>query len=556
MNAGRAGRAYQLMGYEKINRSYFQAMDDGLRYIWVDTCCIDKTSSAELSEAINSMFLWYRNAEVCYAYLSDVDEDSELSGSLWFTRGWTLQELLAPSKVVFYGHGWTLLGTRESLKIRLSDITGIRSLHDFQNASIAQKMSWASKRITTRVEDMAYCLLGLFGVYMPPLYGEGKNAFLRLRLEILSKSDDESIFATTEDLPESGMLAASPASFCDSGDVVQIGVGGIDRIPYHMTNKGLELKADITSISTNHRFGLILLPINCKRVSQMAITLRHSHGDQYFRLPMYLIPSLQYSGLPMYFHPRLPNPSTVGRTLYIRQWNFDTPYLADGAPGRYEFLIQNYFGNEVEKFGTKVLGVITRRGGDCQLELTDTKGHVLQFGTLNIIVSASLPGSWATIIYKTDTNMLFGTMLYFDNEFRVGIHVLDLAESGLHEQLSTGEPIEALQKLNKVPIPGDAGDFANKASDTRREIGHSFAEGIKKIVKGQGKTNILTQKLHPMVEDTFRKLLSEGSRQLSHTAQLTMIRPLLDLTVHATLTGGPNLGKKRFGATIRISKSL
>ncbi|KAH9213242.1 heterokaryon incompatibility protein-domain-containing protein, partial [Leptodontidium sp. 2 PMI_412] len=192
-------------GYLKVQGCCRKAARDGWRYAWVDSCCIDKSSSAELSEAINSMFQWYRGSQVCYAFLSDVPEGltikkhhkkrSKFRKSKWWTRGWTLQELLAPRKVVFYDCGWGEIGTRGYLQGLVHSITGIRDLDNFMQASIARKMSWASKRKTKRVEDQAYCLLGIFNVNMPPLYGEGQKAFERLQLEILKTSDDESIFA-------------------------------------------------------------------------------------------------------------------------------------------------------------------------------------------------------------------------------------------------------------------------------------------------------------------------------------------------------------------------
>ncbi|RDX46388.1 HET-domain-containing protein [Lentinus brumalis] len=180
----------QLVSYayrmsEKIRRACAVARAHGYRYIWVDSCCIDKTSSAELSEAINSMFTWYRNASVCYAFLPDVRSNqsprahnSDFRESRWFTRGWTLQELLAPEAVVFLSHDWQVIGTKSSLASLIALVTTIptsvllctASLRDF---SVARRMSWASKRSTTRVEDEAYSLLGIFDINMPTLYGEG-----------------------------------------------------------------------------------------------------------------------------------------------------------------------------------------------------------------------------------------------------------------------------------------------------------------------------------------------------------------------------------------------
>jgi hypothetical protein len=166
--------------------------------ITVFSCCIDKTSSAELSEAINSMFRWYRAATICYAYLSDVDELPFLNRSKWFTRGWTLHELLAPEDVLFYSSNWTLLGSKLKSSDELSRITNINTdvltTGRFHHINIAVRLSWAAKRQTTRVEDMAYCLMGIVGVNMPLLYGEGKRSFIRLQEEILKVSDDYSIF--------------------------------------------------------------------------------------------------------------------------------------------------------------------------------------------------------------------------------------------------------------------------------------------------------------------------------------------------------------------------
>jgi hypothetical protein len=175
------GKGPGMRSFAKIKGCCTQAAADGWKYVWIDSCCIDKSSSAELSEAINSMFKWYETAEVCYVYLSDVpanNEDPQLQDSAfrlskWFTRGWTLQELLAPSVVIFFNCDWIDIGTKWSLYNTITSITKIEPLVGFKTACIAQKMSWVSQRETTRVEDMAYCMMGLFGVNMPPLYGEG-----------------------------------------------------------------------------------------------------------------------------------------------------------------------------------------------------------------------------------------------------------------------------------------------------------------------------------------------------------------------------------------------
>ncbi|KAI0739965.1 heterokaryon incompatibility protein-domain-containing protein [Daedaleopsis nitida] len=191
----------------KVRQSCEFAENQDFDWIWNDACCIDKTSSSELSEAINSMFTYYSLAEVCYAYLEDVPSADnsiasyrQLRSSRWFRRGWTLQELIAPDQVLFLSRDWTAIGTKAELSATLETITKIpipvlRSPENIRNYSIAQRMSWAAERETTREEDEAYCLMGIFDINMPALYGEGRNAFQRLQEEIMKKSVDTSLFA-------------------------------------------------------------------------------------------------------------------------------------------------------------------------------------------------------------------------------------------------------------------------------------------------------------------------------------------------------------------------
>jgi hypothetical protein len=251
-------------GYKKISFCAEQAKRDGLRYFWVDTCCIDKKSSAELSEAINSMYRWYNQAAICYAFLTDVcwtndaaEVEARFKSSRWFTRGWTLQELIAPRSVVFFSTEWRPMGTKSQLATTLSIITGIDSDYldgkDHSLASISKRMFWASSRTTTRSEDIAYCLLGIFDINMPLIYGEGKRAFRRLQEEIMKAHPYEhTLFAWGEviqpsDIPNMpiffgekefdehgqglwrnsdaeepflGLLAESPSVFKDTGNFV------------------------------------------------------------------------------------------------------------------------------------------------------------------------------------------------------------------------------------------------------------------------------------------------------------------------------------------------
>ncbi|KAI4910125.1 hypothetical protein J4E90_007556 [Alternaria incomplexa] len=228
----------QKQGYGKIEGCCQQAIKDRLLWVWVDTCCIDKTSSAELSEAINSMFRWYQHSRVCYAYLQDVPSGTDVYAqgsafrkSRWFTRGWTLQELLVPQKIEFYDTNWTHIFLLNTINYPttgpvdiISDITSIdyatfrhyNVLSPVSSVPAACVFSWMARRSTTRVEDEAYCLLGLLNINMPLLYGEGEKAFIRLQEAILSGSDDISPLAWGYHSPymrNMSYLARSPAVF-------------------------------------------------------------------------------------------------------------------------------------------------------------------------------------------------------------------------------------------------------------------------------------------------------------------------------------------------------
>ena len=218
-------------GFQKIKGGCVVAARAGLQYLWVDTCCVDQSNSAELGRSINSMFRWYKESGECIVYLSDlsitaVSWRTRLRSCRWFQRGWTLQELIAPSSVNFYDRNWVWLGTRKGLSDIISGITQIPTAiltngpATLDSLCVAQRMSWASRRTTTVPEDMAYCLFGLFNVNLPLTYGEGgEKAFLRLQEEILRTTDDESIFAwhvaenEAETLQFSGLLAKSPSAF-------------------------------------------------------------------------------------------------------------------------------------------------------------------------------------------------------------------------------------------------------------------------------------------------------------------------------------------------------
>ena len=237
-------------GYRKIQRCCEMAKAAGLDYSWVDTCCIDKTNSVELSEAINSMFRWYSEAAVCYVWLEDIHAATmaDFAKAEWFERGWTLQELLAPQRVEFFDRDWAYVGTKDSLDGEISERTGI-SVETLKNPSliqqqpIASRMAWAADRKTSRVEDRAYSLLGIFNINMPMLYGEGERAFTRLQEEIIKYSDDETIFAWQDtDIAYCGLLAPNPDAFAMYGDMKPLIFRDEERQPYALTNKGIALQ--------------------------------------------------------------------------------------------------------------------------------------------------------------------------------------------------------------------------------------------------------------------------------------------------------------------------
>ena len=199
---------------------------------------------------------------MCYVYLVDmpfnaVDRQtrtisSEFEKSEWFTRGWTLQELIAPSMVIFFDREWQEIGTKSSLQPIISKITGIPETilqgADLECASIAQRMSWASKRNTTRVEDVAYCLMGIFGVNMAMLYGEGERAFTRLQEEIMKVSDDHSLFAWESSDHYDNILATSPAAFSKSSKIISMDSSSNLRGAITVNNKGVHLKLRLVDI--------------------------------------------------------------------------------------------------------------------------------------------------------------------------------------------------------------------------------------------------------------------------------------------------------------------
>ncbi len=278
-------------GLDKVLKTVALARENGYDYVWIDTFCIDKSSSAELSEAINSMFSWYKYSAACYAYLEDYYHgSSDLLESRWFFRGWTLQELLAPRNVLFFDAHWTPFGDRYQLAPDIARVTGIneralrltgfkgsRSQHcgdqhpdtsngyrscwscwfsscgndHFADYGISTKMSWAARRETTRPEDIAYCLMGIFNVNMPLLYGEGTTkAFRRLQEEIVQTTETDQSFLLWEDdseQPEHTIFASHPARFLRGDDYFPVVPSSTFREhPLMMTSAGIELDVYLT----------------------------------------------------------------------------------------------------------------------------------------------------------------------------------------------------------------------------------------------------------------------------------------------------------------------
>jgi len=235
-------------------------------YAWVDTCCIDKSSSAELSEAINSTFAWYKHCALCMVYLSDfrhkpppdIREDDtfiqRLAMSRWFSRGWTLQELIAPRNVTFYDFEWSEIGSKMDMTHILSNITQVdqhvlRNSQALESIHVGKRMSWAARRETKRVEDVAYSLLGIFGVHMPLLYGEGNAAFLRLQQELARSQNDLTLFAWqakswSRSLTR-GVFAESPSEFAHCAQFRTPRDQAAGETEFILTNRGLRFDRNL-----------------------------------------------------------------------------------------------------------------------------------------------------------------------------------------------------------------------------------------------------------------------------------------------------------------------
>ncbi|KAI0836924.1 HET-domain-containing protein [Hypoxylon sp. FL0890] len=317
-------------GFRKVREFCAAAARHGYEWVWIDTCCIDKTSSAELSEAINSMFRWYQMADRCFAYLADVENSSVLRHespdfrmSRWFRRGWTLQELLAPETVWFCDKSWNYIGDRRFLSKIISSVTGIPNFllirsDRIRNTPIAQRFSWAANRKTSKKEDRAYCLLGLLDVNMPLLYGEGDKAFIRLQEELIKRTYDHTILAWGFGIPFSlqrsfllgnhgprqdwlspPCLASSPDAFGAWNSDFSITTTGNH---YLSTNLGIYIELPTIVLNENNQsYGLALLdcgllhgafpekmalPLELRRRENGTVLASRAQGITPFLIPM------------------------------------------------------------------------------------------------------------------------------------------------------------------------------------------------------------------------------------------------------------------------------
>ena len=388
--------AQSKIGFAKIGFLCQQANRDGMEWAWVDTCCIDKSSSAELSEAINSMFAIYEQAVRCYVYMEDVGEEvvnlsddmdphgilDGGSGSLadehhamlsplkvfcksrWFTRGWTLQELLAPPAIQFRNRHWGLVGSLQGLLLTVSRVTRIDhgvllGRRSIESCCIAEKFSWAAYRVTTRIEDLAYSLLGICGINMPLLYGERSNAFKRLQEELIRTSEDRSIFAwhgsgrqrtrlvfqngrpvaetqaaiqsvQNQSLLPCKLLASSPAAFADCGNVAMPelslrSVTPMTAMGFDWTKSGIRAQLPLLPVGAESKaaFPLFIALLGCEIGSSIS-SISASLG--------LLLRSMRKSGpdgLEMYQLVGLEIPAMIDGTEVVSGWAFEVTGLPE-----------------------------------------------------------------------------------------------------------------------------------------------------------------------------------------------------------------------------------
>jgi hypothetical protein len=444
-------RAKAKKGFSKIEKTCAQALKDGLDYCWLDQCCIDKSSSAELSEAINSMFDWYQRSSKCYAYLSDVEGLHDFAKSKWFTRAWTLQELLAPSSIQpneksgmdFFSRDWKFLGTKGRLSRKIASITGVAKEYleglSLAGASISMRMSWAADRRATRAEDIAYSLLGLFDVNMPLLYGEGKlKAFRRLQEEIMKISEDETLFAwesvnVSTDSSSAGVLAQDPKDFWEARHMVPF-ASDAPLVPYTMTHRGLRIWLSLFSahrprdsiiqdltpwikplrspimIWSSGDDDLLWGALRCHVAhdfhNTVVIPLRRLNANSYARDTSTNVALITTGRIP---------PHVQVEEAYIR--NSHVPTFSNSFKRRYGFLIRNL------PPGFSIAKVLP-------MDYWDSKGKILQGDN-----DASVNSHWhASIQLDTSSSTITGNASFF---IRLGCKPGNQAQGDVHPEPSS-----------------------------------------------------------------------------------------------------------------------
>lgn len=303
-------------GYVKVRQVGRTAAADGFEWIWIDTCCTDKSSSAELNEALNSMFQWYEHSDVCYAYISDMLPVEELwhglKKSRWITRGWTLQELIAPKNISFFDRVWNKKdGDGGIYNITQIDHDVLQGRRPLSSGPISRRMSWAASRVTTRIEDRAHSLLGIFGVNMPMLYGEGARAFTRLQYEIIKSTNDLSIFAWNpreDQIPipyrwreqSPGILAPGPENVNDSRSKERI-LDSVFDGEFPATNKRIKIanKLKICKALRNGQpvyfLGLGYKVLGRKSIDELGIDLCQCEPNMFSRVSQPALSLFPYS---------------------------------------------------------------------------------------------------------------------------------------------------------------------------------------------------------------------------------------------------------------------
>ena len=328
------------------------------------------------------MYSWYRKARKCYVYLQDVSADvniegdnAELTRTRWATRGWTLQELLAPSDLIFYSMDWTEIGRKDTLSPILSTITGIdedilTGKKALESTSVAKRMSWAARRSVTRPEDLAYCLMGIFTVNMPMLYGEGgTQAFLRLQEEIMKHSDDHSLFAWTDEEVSSasyhGLLATHPSCFKNSHSIIPY-EDREERGSYTTSNRGVCIEFHLTPLPlASAEPDLYAAALDCpvpphfENHSFLALYLKKLSGghNQYARVKVGCFAEIHKRG--------------ALQTVYVRQAILlPTP---EGIYPSHVFQLRKFYGHHQ---GYRVFEVMVHPSTQRAGELTSSKASV------------------------------------------------------------------------------------------------------------------------------------------------------------------------------------